>query len=123
MSHTPSRATTPRSANRRRMLKDAWIAIRGHHSVFPCCERDLSDSGAKITIENAVAMPQSFHLVIEVAGVEADCEVVWRKPKELGVRFSAPPKAVPPLRAQVLSQATGPAAKPSLRKRPLTSAE
>lgn len=107
----------PRSAPRRKQLKTGIVAFNGRHSTLPCRVREISDTGARIEVENA-HVPDTFELIIELDGVEADCAVVWRRGIVIGVQFTAPPRLRAPKRIQVVSP-TKPTEKPSLRKKPI----
>ena len=60
-------------------------------------------TGARLRVEGSVSIPDTFELIIEVDGLEADCQVVWRKANEVGVKFLAAPRIVAAKRAQVIS--------------------
>jgi hypothetical protein len=62
-------------------------------------------------------VPDTFELIIEVDGLEADCEVVWRSKNEAGVRFLAAPRKVAHKRLQVVNLIVPPSA-PTLRRKP-----
>jgi nitrogenase molybdenum-iron protein alpha/beta subunit len=64
--------------------------------------RDLSATGARLHVEGSVIAPAQFVLIIELDGLEADCEVIYRRLKEIGVKFLAPPRAVKPRRVQAV---------------------
>ena len=106
-----------RRNTRRRILKRAIIAYSGRHLTAECAVRDLSDDGARLLIADHRQIPDSFELLIELDGFEADCEVVWRRADSLGVRFVAPPRRVEPRRQQVVA-VLGPKAQPTLRRKP-----
>jgi PilZ domain len=89
-------------------------------STVSCVVRDISDTGARLRVEGSVNAPDTFLLIIELDGLEADCEVVWRKPPDLAVAFVSPPRKVGARRAQVVS-AIVPDTKPSLRRKPKPS--
>ena len=91
-----------RGSPRRRVLRGSIILFNDRNSTIPCTVRDLSASGARLRVEAAVRVPDSFILVIELDGFEADCEVVHRLPKDLGVRFTSPPRTVKPRRVQIV---------------------
>lgn len=110
-------ASNKRSGGRKRVLKSGIIAFNGRHSTLPCSVRDLSTTGARLSVEGSMNAPDTFDLIIELDGLEAPCAVVWRRGKEIGVRFRAPPRMLPVRRKQVVDSAWTPAAKPSLRKR------
>ena len=111
-------ADTPRTP-RRRVLKSGIIAYNDRFSALLCTVRDLSECGAHLRVEDTVNVPNTFELIIELDGLEASCEVVWRKNKEIGVRFSSPPRAVAPRRTQVIN-ALAPKQAPTLRRKALT---
>jgi hypothetical protein len=112
-----SDATDKRRAPRRRMLKGGIIAFNDRRSTIPCTVRDLSQTGARLRVDLLVSAPDTFVLIIELDGIEADCKVVWRKPPYLAVQFDAPPRRVPPRRAQVVTALVRDN-KPSLRRKP-----
>lgn len=49
--------------------------------------RNLSEGGAKIEVPNDLFIPQQFDLSGLIGGERVRCELVWRKGKEIGVRF------------------------------------
>ncbi len=107
-----------RKASRRRVLKSGVIAFNDRFSALPCTVRDLSPSGAHLRVEGTTNVPNTFELIIELDGLEAQCEVAWRKGKEIGVRFSSAPRMVTPRRSQIVN-ALAPRQAPSLRRKPL----
>jgi hypothetical protein len=68
-----------------------------------CVVRDLSSTGALIelrtaktgVIANASGLPNAFALVLLRDNSEVHCEVAWRKPTSIGVRFLGAFKQVP----------------------------
>jgi hypothetical protein len=123
----PGSTTTPagqgfaaqreRSAVRRRVLKSGTIAFHQRFSSIPCVVRDLSSTGAHLRVEGTINVPNSFDLIVDLDGLEAGCEVVWRRNKEIGVRFVSPPRSVTPKRTQVVC-ALSPQQSPTLRRKP-----
>jgi hypothetical protein len=106
-----------RRASRRRILKGAIIAYNDRRSTLQCSVRDISETGARLRVDGSINAPDTFVLIIELDGTEADCQVVWRKPPDLAVVFVSPPRKVPPKRAQTVT-ALVPESKPSLRRKP-----
>jgi len=76
-----------RSAQRRRVYKGAKIGFWGLHATIDCVVRDLSDSGARLSVESSVGVPEKFELVLEGAAPRA-CRLVWRKATHIGVAFT-----------------------------------
>jgi len=65
--------------------------------------RDLSEGGAKLKVENAQSVPERFQLLIELDGLTAKCQVMWRSPaNEIGVKFDEPAVIVEATRKQVI---------------------
>jgi hypothetical protein len=92
-----------RVAPRRRVLKAAVAASNDRHLTVACAVRDLSATGARVRVEGSVAVPDTFELLVPSDGMEANCEVVWRKANEVGVRFLSAPRMVAAKRAQVIT--------------------
>lgn len=109
---TPSDA---RMAPRRRVLKSGIAACNERRLTMSCTVRDISATGARLRTEGSMTLPDLFELIIEMDGLEADCQVVWRKANEVGVKFLAAPRKVAAKRPQVISPITPPK-QPSLRR-------
>jgi hypothetical protein len=107
-----------RVALRRRVLKAGIAASNDRRLTVACTVRDVSATGARLRAESSVGIPDTFELIIEVDGLEADCQVVWRKANEVGVKFLAAPRIVAVKRAQVINPLT-PAKAPTLRRTPV----
>jgi PilZ domain len=106
-----------RRALRRRVLKAGLVAYNERHSTLSCTVRDISDTGARVRVDGSVSAPDTFELIIQIDGLEASCEVVWRNGNEVGVRFLGAPRMVAAKRQQVINPLL-PAEKPSLRRKP-----
>lgn len=115
---TDTKLTSARSAARRKQLKAGIISFNNRHSTLPCSVRDISETGARLEAV-AASVPDTFLLIVELDGLEAECEVVWRKVNFVGVRFTSKPRRTEPKRIQVV-QAIGPKAGPSLRRKPVS---
>ena len=58
--------------------------------LAPCLMTNVSAKGAKLVIEAGIAVPDEFVLTLaRNAGVRRNCDVVWRAPTSIGVRFVA----------------------------------
>jgi hypothetical protein len=77
-----------RVAPRRRVLKSAKIFINGGVSVFDCTVRDVSASGARLSLGIFQVLPKRFDLVVNDLGTHR-CELVRIVGNEYGVRFIA----------------------------------
>lgn len=110
-----------RQASRRRVLKAGIAASNERRLTVACSVRDLSAVGARLRSDGSVAIPDTFELLIDTDGLEADCQVVWRKGNEVGVRFLREPRIGAAKRVQVITPLV-PAATPSLRRKPRPAA-
>ncbi|NNF80953.1 MAG: PilZ domain-containing protein [Rhizobiales bacterium] len=102
-----------RAAPRKRILKAGVIRALPDFEAT-CVVRDLSEGGAKLKVKDVKQVPDYFQLTIELDGLLAKCEVMWRSDdNEIGVRFEAPAVAIPPARKQVIYP---PMARPDMPK-------
>lgn len=72
-----------RIAPRKRVLKAGTIEFGG--GGIDCTVRNLSDTGAALSIESPVGIPAEFSLVVD--RVSRICRVVWRKERRIGINF------------------------------------
>ena len=69
---------------RRRVLKAGIAASNDRHITVACTVRDISETGARLRVEGSLTIPDTFELIIDMDGLEANCEVMWRKGNEVG---------------------------------------
>jgi hypothetical protein len=112
---SPAKQDLKRQLRRRRVLMTGIIAFNSHFTTVRCQVRDFTETGAHLRCDNLVHVPQKFDLIIELEGVEAACEVAWRKDNDIGVHFLTPPMRISAKRRQVISPSVPPSA-PSLRR-------
>lgn len=110
-----------RSNGRRRVLKAGLIAFSGRQVTLRCGIRDVSDQGARLSVEGSIPAPDTFELTSEIDGMEASCEVVWRRGMEIGVRFLEPPRYGERRRVQVVDRWSTTGGRPTLRRAPAGS--
>ncbi len=84
--------TERRIDKRQRTLKAAVVSFNQRHSTLPCRVHDLSAIGCSVITEGTIDVPDTFQLYIELGGLTADCEVVWRGKCQAGVRFVGEPR-------------------------------
>lgn len=89
MLHNSSR--NRRAAQRFYCSKPATItyALYAEQTKLPCRVEDVSQTGARLGVENAVRVPDVFRLNLEATDHSAECIVVWRSKSEVGVIFQA----------------------------------
>jgi hypothetical protein len=73
---------------RRSLHQPGWVTLDGGFAARQCVVQDLSSSGAKITLDDAIALTGKLRLAFSRdARTGRSCEVVWRRGKSLGVKF------------------------------------
>ena len=82
-----------RIAPRLKALFAARIAFNNGQSTLDCLIRNLSDTGAKLVVSAAVAVPDRFDLFIPQKGVTRRVQIAWRTGEEIGVRFADAPRS------------------------------
>jgi hypothetical protein len=76
-----------RKARRRPIRYTAWLVVAADQ-MQTCALSDISDTGARIDVEKANDLPDRFLLWLAANGsARRTCNVVWRKPTQIGVRF------------------------------------
>jgi len=73
---------------RKSLQQPGWISLEGGFAVRPCVVRDMSSSGAKITIDDPNTLPGKLRLAFSRdARTGRNCEVVWRRGTSAGIKF------------------------------------
>jgi hypothetical protein len=73
---------------RKSVQQPGWITLDGGFAARPCVVRDLSSTGAKVTVDDSNALPGKLRLAFSRdARTGRNCEVVWRRGKTVGIKF------------------------------------
>jgi len=73
---------------RKSLRQPGWITFEGGFAARECIVEDLSTTGAKVTIDDPIVLPDSFRLAFaRDARTGRNCEVVWRRGQSVGVKF------------------------------------
>lgn len=75
-----------RIAPRQRVLKAGTIEFGG--GAIDCTVRNLSETGAALSVESPVGIPSEFKLIVDSDRVSRACRVVWRKESRIGITFT-----------------------------------
>ena len=86
---TISTTSDNRRAARRVLNKSGRIIFNRGRSTIDCVVKNLSKSGARLAVATVVGVPDAFYLAIADASGTQACRVVWRRLKEVGVKFDA----------------------------------
>ncbi|HEX2018652.1 MAG TPA: PilZ domain-containing protein [Aurantimonas sp.] len=76
-----------RVAPRMRTLKRAKIIFNGGFSTFDCILRNISATGALLTIDEAAHLPKQFEIRIGEERDERPAKLVYRRGMFAGIRF------------------------------------
>ncbi|OCW57211.1 hypothetical protein AWJ14_11525 [Hoeflea olei] len=90
-------------APRKRVLKGATAAFNHEFSAIPCLLREISDTGARLIFEGGWFAPDRFTLHVALDGYKVECERVWQRGSECGVRFLGERQVIGKPRQQVLT--------------------
>ncbi len=77
---------------RQRVLKKAIASYNDRKITVECLVRDLSVSGVKLKLTTQLPLPDNFLLEIPMDGIEALCEVRWRRGDTIGAVFLEEPR-------------------------------
>jgi hypothetical protein len=87
----------------RRVLRyAAFIGTGADMPLRGCMVSDISETGAKLDVENAEELPGEFQLLLSGrGGIYRQCYAIWRTSNQIGVHFErvaepAPSKVPPP---------------------------
>ena len=76
-----------RQARRQPLRYTAWLAVTANQRLG-CVVSDVSETGARIDVQDSQAVPGHFVLMLSSNGAARRfCRVVWRKPTQIGVKF------------------------------------
>jgi len=65
----------------------AWLAL-SPGELYGCALSDISNTGARIDVDNSERVPNEFALWLASNGsARRHCRVVWRTATQVGVRF------------------------------------
>lgn len=84
-----------RQAERVRTFLRARIVFNNNNSTIDCTVKNISASGAKIDVSDAVAVPEFFDLIIPQKGQTYRARIAWRDEQAIGVNFVTADQASP----------------------------
>ena len=77
-----------RIARRQPLRYTAWVALTANQR-HGCVVSDVSDTGARIDVQDSKVLPDHFVLMLTSNGAARRyCRVMWRKPTQVGVKFA-----------------------------------
>lgn len=91
-----------RRSRRKTTTLPGLITFKTMRLQVPCTISDMSGSGARLTLPAGSTrtygdldhLPDRLTLVMRVDRMQVDCEIKWRRPGSIGVRFLGPPQPI-----------------------------
>lgn len=80
------RAGKPEREERKDVFRSGKI-YTAKNSFLPCVIRDLSEHGARVSMEAAYGLPEIIVLRIDQTGVVKKAKVIWREDNDIGLQF------------------------------------
>lgn len=99
--------TEKRSAPRLRSFLKGKAIFNNRQSTLDCLVRDISATGARLEVSNAVLLPELFDLYVPQKDTTYRVRITWRAEGEIGVEFDHVPaqvQAAPAPRADLASR-------------------
>lgn len=87
---------------RRRMIKKTIISNDDRTISYDCVLSNISETGAKVKFTELFLLPPKIWLHVEIDGFEVECEKVWHRGLEMGVKFVGEKVPVAITRVQVI---------------------
>lgn len=75
-----------RKFTRSRVIKSAKLVV-GASSVVDCVVRNLTNTGARLEVQNPASLPENLGLTFDGGRSMRSCRLVWRTINETGVEF------------------------------------
>jgi PilZ domain len=85
-----------RSAPRTRAFLKGKAIFNNRQSTLDCLVRDISATGARLEVSNAVLLPDAFDLYVAQKDTTMRARITWRRDGEIGVEFDQPHAAPAP---------------------------
>ena len=99
--HSDKQPSQSRSC-RRRMIKKAIISNDDREISYDCVLSNISETGAKAKFTEPFLLQPKILLHVEIDGFEVECEKVWHRGLEMGVKFVGRKTPVAITRVQVV---------------------
>jgi hypothetical protein len=86
-------STDKRQRPRKLLNLPAWIDVGNDGRPQRCTLIDMSDTGARLAVDDIECLPDKFHLALSRYGrPRQSCNIVWRRHDEVGIEFIASPQ-------------------------------
>ena len=85
----PPIVSDERKTARKRVILGAKIVYNEGAYTLDCRIRDMSDGGARIVLGPGLVIPKHVNLIDPRNAIAYECEVMWIKAPEFGLKFMA----------------------------------
>ncbi|MHB8886021.1 MAG: PilZ domain-containing protein [Methylovirgula sp.] len=90
----PETGTDKRANDRVRSFLRAQIIFNNRMTTIDCIVKNISQSGARVALNDTLAVPAEFDIYIPQRGRSHHAKLIWRDKDSIGVDFiDAPPAA------------------------------
>jgi hypothetical protein len=79
------KSSEQRKSTRKTINSRAWVRLDGGFAVRPCSVVDLSEKGARLSIEGDIT--KSFTLLLSRNSEGRNARIKWRRGNQVGVEF------------------------------------
>lgn len=76
-----------RTTSRQRTLISGIISFNQRQSTMNCVVRNLSKTGARLSLDGPLTLPTTFQMALPERGRNYLAKVVWASPDAMGVTF------------------------------------
>ena len=76
-----------RAADRQRLFAAGKITAPSSTAPIKCLVRDLSSTGAKLTLETSGHLPEEFDFEVPLKHINVRAKVAWRSGDQVGITF------------------------------------
>ena len=83
------KAEVERSVRRGRVLLPGVIVYGGGTFTCDCTIRDLTVTGARVSIPQSLQFPERFHLINVRHGLVYDARTIWNRDRDIGLKFES----------------------------------
>jgi hypothetical protein len=93
-----------RASRRQKSFLRGIVYFDKRRTQMACMVRDLSESGARIVLSQAIALPDLIELQIPQREEMVSARVQWRRADEIGLAFTKPDASASPRETQLINR-------------------
>ena len=78
-----------RRTRRKRVLYPGVIVYGGGSFTCDCTIRDLTTTGARVSVPKGLSFPERFYVLNVRHGLVYDAQTMWTKDRDIGIKFQS----------------------------------